>query len=88
MGAGGLRKRSTGEAIDLLGSAVRIHRSDFALGRRNDDLSRQLRTILPIIVVLTVVMFLSIYVVPPTAEASEEFPVNTQIKILQQIMLD
>jgi len=44
-------------------------------------LSRQLRTILPIIIILTIVMFLSIYVVPPTAEASEEFPNNTKIII-------
>ncbi len=44
-------------------------------------LSRQLRTILPIIIILTIVMFLSIYVVPPTAEASVEFPNNTKIII-------
>ena len=44
-------------------------------------LGRQLRTILPIIVVLTVVMFLSIYVVPPTSEATLEFPNNTRIII-------
>ncbi len=44
-------------------------------------LSRQLRTILPIIVVLTIVMFLSIYVVPPTHEATLEFPNNTKIII-------
>jgi len=36
-------------------------------------LSRQLRTILPLIGILTVVMFLSVYVVPPSAEAQEEF---------------
>jgi K(+)-stimulated pyrophosphate-energized sodium pump len=44
-------------------------------------LSRQLRTILPAILVLTVAMFLSVYVVPPTHEASVEFPENTQIII-------
>ena len=44
-------------------------------------LSRQLKTILPAIGVLTVLLFLSVYVVPPTAEAVEEFPVNTQIII-------
>ena len=32
-------------------------------------LSRQLRTILPFIVILTVLMFLSVFIVPPTAEA-------------------
>jgi K(+)-stimulated pyrophosphate-energized sodium pump len=36
-------------------------------------LSRQLKTILPLIGVLTVVMFLSVYVVPPSREAQEEF---------------
>lgn len=36
-------------------------------------LSRQLRTILPFIVVLTVALFLSVYIVPPSAEAVERF---------------
>src|SRR5512139_705419 len=36
-------------------------------------LNRQLRTILPLIGILTVVMFLSVYIVPPSAEALEEF---------------
>ncbi|MFH1523460.1 MAG: sodium-translocating pyrophosphatase [Chloroflexota bacterium] len=36
-------------------------------------LSRQLRTILPLIGVLTLVMFFSVYVVPPSMEAQEEF---------------
>jgi K(+)-stimulated pyrophosphate-energized sodium pump len=36
-------------------------------------LGQQLRTILPLIGVLTVVMFLSVYVVPPSAEAQQEF---------------
>jgi K(+)-stimulated pyrophosphate-energized sodium pump len=39
----------------------------------NAYLGRQLRTILPLIVVLTVVMFFSVYVVPPSLEAQEEF---------------
>ena len=34
-------------------------------------LSRQLRTVLPFIVILTVLLFLSVYIVPPTAEASD-----------------
>ncbi len=34
-------------------------------------LSRQLRTILPLIIVLTVVLFFSIYIVPPSSEARE-----------------
>src|SRR5512136_2496369 len=36
-------------------------------------LNRQLRTILPLIGVLTVAMFLSVYVVPPSQEAVNEF---------------
>ena len=36
-------------------------------------LGRQLKTILPLIAVLTVVLFLSVYVVPPSAEAMERF---------------
>ncbi len=36
-------------------------------------LGQQLRTILPLIGVLTVVMFFSVYVVPPSAEAQTEF---------------
>jgi K(+)-stimulated pyrophosphate-energized sodium pump len=36
-------------------------------------LGQQLKTILPLIGVLTVVMFLSVYVVPPSLEAREEF---------------
>jgi K(+)-stimulated pyrophosphate-energized sodium pump len=36
-------------------------------------LGRQLRTILPLIIVLTFVMFLSVYVVPPSEEANAEF---------------
>ncbi|MBI5566568.1 MAG: sodium/proton-translocating pyrophosphatase, partial [Chloroflexi bacterium] len=36
-------------------------------------LGQQLRTILPLIGVLTVLMFLSVYVVPPSKEAEAEF---------------
>ena len=36
-------------------------------------LNRQLRTILPLIVVLTVLLFFSVYIVPPTAEACHRF---------------
>jgi len=42
-------------------------------------LNRQLRTILPIVGVLTVVLFFSVYIVPPSREALEEFPNNTQL---------
>ncbi len=47
----------------------------------NSYLQRQLKTILPAIGLLTVALFLSVYVVPPSAEAAEEFPQNTQIII-------
>lgn len=47
----------------------------------NSYLTRQLRTILPAILLLTVALFLSVYVVPPSREALEEFPQNTQIII-------
>jgi K(+)-stimulated pyrophosphate-energized sodium pump len=43
-------------------------------------LNRQLRTILPLIGVLTVAMFLSVYIVPPSQEAVNEFGAgNAQI---------
>jgi len=44
-------------------------------------LNRQLKTILPAIVLLAVLLFFSVYVVPPSKEALEEFPQNTQIII-------
>ncbi len=40
-------------------------------------LMTQLKRILPLIIGLTVLLFLSVYVVPPSAEASVEFPQNT-----------
>jgi K(+)-stimulated pyrophosphate-energized sodium pump len=39
----------------------------------NSYLGRQLRTILPLIGILTLVMFFSVYIVPPSLEAKEEF---------------
>ncbi len=44
-------------------------------------LQRQLRTILPIILFLTVAMFFSVYIVPPSTEATHEFPNSTQFII-------
>jgi K(+)-stimulated pyrophosphate-energized sodium pump len=46
-------------------------------------LGRQLKTILPLIVILAGVLFLSVYVVPPSAEAAERFPNATsdQLKL-------
>jgi len=44
-------------------------------------LSRQLKTILPLIAVLTIVLFFSVYVVPPSLEATHEFGDNAQIAV-------
>ncbi len=44
----------------------------------NAYLSRQLRTILPFIAILTVALFFSVYIVPPTIEARERFPDLTE----------
>ena len=48
----------------------------------NAYLQKQFRSILPLIAILTVVLFLSVYVVPPSAEALQEFPNNTKIIII------
>lgn len=47
----------------------------------NSYLSRQLKTILPAVGILFVALFLSVYVVKPSAEALDEFPNNTQLII-------
>jgi K(+)-stimulated pyrophosphate-energized sodium pump len=44
-------------------------------------LSRQLKTVLPAMFLLLIALFLSVYIVPPTTEALEEFPQNTTIII-------
>ena len=43
----------------------------------NAYLSKQLRSILPLIGILTVALFFSVYIVPPSQEASEHFPSST-----------
>ncbi len=50
----------------------------------NAYLGRQLKTIVPLIVVFTVVLFFSVYIVPPTAEAMERFPLldDGQLKVV------
>ncbi len=40
----------------------------------NAYLQRQFRSILPLIAILTVVLFLSVYIVPPSPEAHDRFP--------------
>ncbi|MCE5209869.1 MAG: sodium-translocating pyrophosphatase [Chloroflexi bacterium] len=47
----------------------------------NSYLNRQLKTILPAMLLMTVALFLSVYIAPPTAEALEEFPENTTVII-------
>ena len=47
----------------------------------NAYLNQQLRTILPLLVVLAVVLFLSVYVVKPTQQAQERYGDNAQIVI-------
>ena len=44
-------------------------------------LTTQLRRILPIIAVLTIALFFSVYIVPASSEALEEFPNNTTLII-------
>ncbi|HMK83513.1 MAG TPA: sodium-translocating pyrophosphatase, partial [Candidatus Bathyarchaeia archaeon] len=50
----------------------------------DEYLNRQLKTILPLIVVLTVVLFFSVYVVPPSEEALQRFAGNSpdQIRVI------
>lgn len=60
-----LKKDKGTEKMQEIWNAIRIGADSY--------LGQQLKTILPLIGVLTVVMFLSVYVVPPSAEAREEF---------------
>jgi K(+)-stimulated pyrophosphate-energized sodium pump len=47
-------------------------------------LTRQLKSILPLILILTIALFFSVYIVPPSAEALERFPglAADQIKLI------
>jgi K(+)-stimulated pyrophosphate-energized sodium pump len=60
-----LKKDKGTEKMQEVWNAIRVGADSY--------LGRQLKTILPVMAVLTVVMFLSVYVVPPSAEAREEF---------------
>jgi len=60
-----LKKDKGTEKMQEIWNAIRVG--------ANSYLTRQLRTILPLIGVLTLVMFFSVYVVPPSSEASVEF---------------
>ena len=67
-----LKKDKGTEKMQEVWNAIRIGAESY--------LNRQLRTILPLIIVLAVVLFLSVYVVPPSREAIQEFgPQNAQI---------
>jgi K(+)-stimulated pyrophosphate-energized sodium pump len=60
-----LNKDKGTSAMQEIWGAIRIGAESY--------LNRQLRTILPLIGLLTVALFLSVYVVPPTTEAVAEF---------------
>jgi K(+)-stimulated pyrophosphate-energized sodium pump len=68
-----LKKDKGTEKMQEVWNAIRIGADSY--------LNKQLKTILPAILVLTVALFLSVYIVPPSAEALEEFPNNTKIII-------
>lgn len=64
-----LNKDKGTEKMQEVWNAIRIGADSY--------LTRQLRTILPLIAVLTIALFLSVYVVPPSVEAVEEFGEQT-----------
>lgn len=68
-----LKKDKGTEKMQAVWDAIRVGADSY--------LDRQLKTILPAIVMLGIALFLSVYVVPPSLEAQEEFPQNTQIII-------
>jgi K(+)-stimulated pyrophosphate-energized sodium pump len=68
-----LKKDKGSQKMQEVWNAIRVGAEGY--------LGRQLKTILPAVGLLSIALFLSVYVVPPSAEASEEFPQNTQIII-------
>ena len=60
-----LREPKGSEKMQDVWNAIRIGADTY--------LRRQLRTILPFVAILTAVLFLSVYIVPPTPEAQERF---------------
>ena len=60
-----LKKDKGTEKMQEVWNAIRVGADSY--------LNRQLKTIVTSIVILTVVLFLSVYVVPPSLEAQEEF---------------
>ena len=65
-----MKKDKGTQEMQKIWNAIRIGADSY--------LSRQLKTILPVVALLTVAMFFSVYIVPPSREAAEEFPQNTQ----------
>ncbi len=71
---GNVLKKDKGTAkMQEVWNAIRIGADSY--------LNRQLRTILPLIGLLTIALFLSVYVAPPSAEAKQEFGDSAQIVI-------
>jgi len=68
-----MKKDKGSEKMQQIWSAIREGAESY--------LKSQLKTILPAIIILTIAMFLSVYVVPPTQEAQAEFPQGTQLII-------
>ena len=68
-----LKKDKGTEEMQKVWNAIRVGADSY--------LNQQLRTILPAIALLTVALFFSVYILPPSREALEEFPNNTQIII-------
>jgi K(+)-stimulated pyrophosphate-energized sodium pump len=60
-----LKKDKGTEKMQEVWNAIRVGADSY--------LNRQLKTILPLIGILTIALFLSVYVVPPSLEAQEEF---------------
>ena len=78
--AGGVLKKDKGTPkMQEVWSAIRVGADAY--------LTRQLRTILPLIGMLAVALFFSVYVVQPTPEATEVFGKNAQIIIAVGRML-
>lgn len=68
-----LKKDKGTEKMQEVWNAIRIGADSY--------LNTQLRRILPIIAVLTIALFFSVYIVPASVEAREEFPNNTSLII-------
>src|SRR5210317_49176 len=68
-----MKKDKGDEEMQRVWNAIRIGADSY--------LGRQLKTIMPMIGLLTVVLFLSAYVVPLLPETVEEFPENTNLII-------